>query len=151
MKTRLPLSVYLSLAITAALLPTYFGIPLVRIIVYETLTFGLLYIIFGRFACRLTLTDDTLYVKYLFPWNKDIRVRVIDVRDVEVKKGFYDLFSENTIAGLFVFPRFCYDQLILNIYDDGKLKTTIININTRFSQFDQIVKLLKKRLERIAN
>lgn len=149
MKTKLPFSIFFSLAITAALLPLYFGISIGRIFVYELLTLSLLYLIFSRFACRMMLTEDALHVKYLFPWNKDIKIQVASIQKVEIKKGFYDLFSDDTIAGLFVFPRFCYDQLILEIYADGKVDTAIISVNTRFSQFDRIVKLIKKRLKGI--
>ena len=65
-----------------------------------------------------------------------------DIVAIEYEKGFYDLFNDKTIPGLYVFPKYCYDKLIVTT----KSESIDIYINTRMFMFEKLVKYLRARI-----
>jgi hypothetical protein len=112
-----------------------------KVLFYSLLMFLFFYMLLLRFACRLKIKEDVLEVVYAFPWDKKIVIDLAKVESIDYAKGFYDPFSNQSLGGLFVFPKYCYDQLILEVKGEEVLLT--LNINTRIFQFDKCFKTLK--------
>lgn len=89
-----------------------------------------------------------LYVKYVYPWEKNIEINLANVVDIDFEKGFYDLFSDKTRGGLFVFPKYCADRLILKVRDNKEIDTIYVQVNTRIFEFNKVVKYLQLGLKK---
>lgn len=151
LKTQIPLNYYFIFSATAGCLLLIFPAPLFKTVFYEVLIFFYLYFFLGRNACRIVLTDTELRIKYCFFWEKDITVNLGDIAEIDYERGFYDLFSDKTRGGLFVFPKYCSDRLILKMKNNYSIGVMLININTRAFQFDIILKKLRLRIVEIKN
>jgi hypothetical protein len=85
----------------------------------------------------LIIDSQFINVKYFSPWKKNISIRIADISKIDYQKGFYDFFSEKAIGGIFTFPQYCYDRLIIHSKSGNIL---IVNINTRLFQFKKVLK-----------
>lgn len=113
-----------------------FDFPILKIAFYLLLTFFFLYVFLARYACRVKVYDNEIMVKYFFFWDNDLIISLSDVSEVDFNKGFYDLYSDKTSGGLYVFPKYCYDTLFLK-NKNGVIVS--VKINTRMLTFNKIV------------
>lgn len=143
MKTGLPLNLFLVILVTV--LFVFFLIPanLGKVIFYAAFVFLFLYILLSRYAGTIEITNNELHIRYLFPWNKNVFIKIDTITDVKYQKGFYDLFADKTMGGAFVFPLYCYDKIICNRYGMNSIEEIDININTRIFGFDKAIKYLR--------
>jgi len=146
MKTKAPLNFYFIILATIGSIILLLYRPFFQIAFYAVFIFLYLYVFLGRDSCKLEIRDNTLLVNYIYPWEKDIAIDLFKVIDVDYEKGFYDLFSDKTRGGLFVFPKYCSDRLILKMKVDDEVDTVFVPINTRIFEFNKIVKHLKSNL-----
>ncbi len=120
----------------------YYGETILKTLFYAALNFLLVYAFLLRHACKIEIDALTFKVKYAFPWDRDITLNLSNMESLDYKKGFYDLFSSKSLGGIFVFPKYCYDQLIFEMKKTDDI--VYIEINTRMFAFDKTVLLLKK-------
>lgn len=144
--SKLPLNIYFSIGI-----PTLFVIigwnkseNHFVLLIYSIVLFLILYYHLSRYSCIVKLDDDKIYISYLSPWLTNESINVKDILDIDYQRGFYNLFSDKTIGGLFVFPKYCNDRMIFYM-KNGTEK--IINVNTRIFYFKKIIKLIKTKLK----
>lgn len=136
-----PISVYL--LITGLLLQGILMDPngsIGKVLFNSVLIFLFFYLLMLRFACKLKVNGKVLEIVYFFPWYRNIKVDLATVESVDYAKGFYDPFSSQSLGGLFVFPKYCYDQFIFKIKGEDELLT--LNVNTRVFQFDKAFKII---------
>ena len=112
-----------------------------KILFYSVFTFVFFYILLLRYACKLKVSSGKLEIIYFFPWDNNVIVDLSKVESVDFANGFFHPFSNQSLGGLFVFPKYCYDQYIFQIKDKEDLLT--VNINTRLFQFGKCFKLIK--------
>lgn len=112
-----------------------------KVIFYSLLMFLFFYVLLLRFACKVKIKENVLEVIYAFPWDKKIVIDLAKVESIDYAKGFYDPFANQSLGGLFVFPKYCYDQLILEVKGEENLLT--LNVNTRIFRFDKGFKILQ--------
>src|SRR5688572_4408552 len=138
MKTKIPLNFYFVIIATIAVLCLLIFEPILQILFYTIFTFLFLYILLGRSGCIAEVSGSLLIVNYLYPWEKDITVDLSQIIDVDYEKGFYDLISDKTRGGLYVFPKYCADRLIFTIKNGKDIDTILVPVNTRIFQFNKI-------------
>lgn len=116
--------------------------PVFRTLFYLTGTFFFLYIFLSRYAAKVEIREEEILVKYFFFWDKDVSVPRGEIRSIDYEKGFFDLFNDKTISGLYVFPMYCYDKLIIRTQNEN----IEICVNTRMFMFDRLVVLLQRQI-----
>lgn len=140
-KTKYPISVYFllfTLTVQAVLLREF---SIFKVCFYLLLTFCFLYVLFSRYACRIKVYDDSIKIKYFFFWDKDISIPLQGVHRVDYMKGFYDLTSDKSFAGLYSFPKYCYDKIVFQ-YERNEIE---VLINTRIFMFDRAYSLIESK------
>lgn len=146
MKTKLPINLYFttisSIAFGVLLCPGH----LFKILFYILFTFFCLYVFLSRRSGTIEVKADEIEIRYFFPWNKPIKIVLSSVSDVDYQKGFYDVFSDKSIGGVFVFPKYCYDRLVFTKNDLQKNTIIQVDINTRRMEFDKVVAILRNKL-----
>lgn len=142
-KTKYPLSVYLILMIMAAEL--YFSInsSIGKMIFYFLITFLLLYVFLSRYACKVTLYEDKILIKYFFFWDKDICLYLNKFDGIDYSKGFYDFVDNKMLGGFFNFPKYCYDKIVLKSSNEE----VEVFINTRLFFFKKLYHALMQKIE----
>lgn len=142
-KTKYPLSIYI-LFVALALLVYCIGFnSILKLVFYVSLIFCFLYVLFSRYAGRVKVFQDKIRFEYFFFWDKNITVYLNDVLNIRYKKGFYDFIDDNTIGGLYSFPKYCFDKIIF-ITEKGE---TEICINTRIFTFNKMFSVLLKQID----
>lgn len=104
--------------------------------------FLIFYIQFCRFCGTVVITPDQILVKYVMPWNQNHIIGMVDILNVDYQKGFYSPLSSKSIGEVYVFPKYCFDRLIVNLKSSREI---IININTR--NFNEILECLSIPIE----
>lgn len=66
-----------------------------------------------------------MYKIFLF-WYKTIRLEIINYSEIDYEKSYYDLISDKSIGGLYGFPKYCYDKIILK-RKDGEVEEFYVN------------------------
>lgn len=140
--TKYPLNSYLILPLTVIQVFFVLDGGLVKTIFYLVVTLFFLYIFLGRHACKVEVRENEVYIHYFFFWEKDICVSTNKIMSIDYGKGFYDLFNDKTIGGLYVFPKYCYDKMIITTDTDN----VEVCINTRMFMFDKLVFFLRSRI-----
>jgi hypothetical protein len=110
-------------------------------LVYSIPFYVIFYMHFCRYCCVVLITEYDFIVHYIAPWKKDIEVKTGNITRIDYEKGYYDFFARKTIttSGLYSFPIYCYDRLI--IYQNKTENPIYLNVNTRAFDFDKILKL----------
>lgn len=139
MKTKTPLNFYFIAIVTISTLLLLLHKPILQILFYAIFIFLYLYVFLGRGSCTVEIKGNNLFVKYIYPWEKNLTFDLFQITNVDYEKGFYDLFSDKTRGGLFVFPKYCADRLILTLRNGDDMDTVFVPINTRIFQFTKIV------------
>jgi len=112
-------------------------------LVYTLPICAIYYVHFCRYCCIVIITEKNLVIKYIAPWNRVINIKIENIKSVDYEKGFYDILSSKTRGGIFVFPQYCYDRLIVH-QDDSEKPIIYLNINTIIYGFDKILKLFSQ-------
>src|SRR5690606_15723282 len=139
-KTNYPLNSYLLLIILVVEGVFMIGFPISMILFYIAGTFLLFYILFSRYACKVTIYDNRILVQYFFFWEKNVCLLFEEISEVDYAKGFYDLVDDKALGGLYGFPRYCYDQLIFK----KKSSEIEILVNTRIGTFGKMFSNLRE-------
>lgn len=144
-KTRYPMILYfifICLIIQAVMI---FDFPALKIAFYLFLTFFFLYMLLARYACRVKVYDHEIIAEYFFFWEKDLVIPLSDISGVDFNKGFYDLFSDKTTGGVHVFPKYCYDTLLLKNQSGAIIS---VEMNTRIWTFNKVVSTVRDILDK---
>jgi len=82
------------------------------------------------------MNEQTINVRYIDPWKKNIAVDITAIAKIEYRKGLYDLFSDKRRMHSI---QYCYDELIVHFKNPGRPDISI-NINTIAFGFDKVLK-----------
>ena len=143
-ETKYPINLYLSGSLPLLSIMANYDYLGLALVVYSLIISILFYFFFARYSGKVILYSNSFKIKYFIPWTKNVDIELNSIQHIKGNKGFYDYFSENTIAGLFVFPIYCYD--IIEIID-VKGNTKNIKINTRIFSFDSIVSKIAQNIK----
>ena len=113
--------------------------PVLKIIFYDILTFFFVYILFCRYACRIVISTSLIEINYFFFWDKNIKIPFTNIEEIDYQKGFYDFIDDKAISGLYSFPKYCYDILIVH----SNVEPKEVFVNTRIFSFNKVVRYLK--------
>jgi hypothetical protein len=138
LKTRLPFNLLLLCLIIIILTIESIFNPVWTI--YSIPICGIFYAHFCRYCCVVLISKQDFIIYYIVPWNKTVIIKIENIARVDYQKGFYDLSSTKPIGGVFNFPQYCYDRLIIYL-NDPKKSIVYLNVNTRMCDFDKILKL----------
>ena len=141
LKTRPPFNVVLLGLIILFLTVESFFNPVW--IIYSIPLYPMFYVQFCRYCCVVSITKQNLNVYYFAPWNKNIEIKIGDIKKIEYLTGFYNytILSTKRLGGLHTFPKYCYDRLIINL-NDSENSIIQVDINTRIFEFRKILKVL---------
>lgn len=138
-KTKYPLNIYL--LISCLLIQLFFmrDFSIMQIVFYFSLSFLFLYTLFSRYACKIEIYKESVYIRYFFFWDKNIRILFKDIYDVDFEKGFYDFTTHKSLGNGFAFPKYCYDIISFN----GENYNIEANVNTRTFMFSKAYSLIE--------
>jgi hypothetical protein len=137
MKTSYPINLYLLFLLLGVEL--FILRTVGQFLFYIPFTFFFYYVTFSRYACRVSIKEGMLTLNYFFFWEKDIKLNINSLQQVDYGKGFYDPVNDKSLGGFFSFPKYCFDKLILRVGGNDQE----ILINTRLLQFDKLFAALK--------
>ncbi|MBN8667467.1 MAG: hypothetical protein J0M30_08175 [Chitinophagales bacterium] len=145
--TRYPFNPYFTIVVSLIVFLLMFKTSIQSGFFYSILSFSFFYILLCRNSCRVVLFKDQIYVNYFFPWEKNIILDISNLVEVDYEYSFFNYFSDKTRAGLFVFPKYCADELKLNILSYGKIEQYSLEINTRMFGFNRLVRKLSEMVK----
>lgn len=113
----------------------FMGSPITKVVFYLVTSFLFFYLLFSRYACRILLYEDEIYVRYFFFWEKNTCVLLNKVQGVDYRKGFYDFIDDKSLGGLYSFPKYCYDEIIIKKMS-GEFE---LHVNTMLFSFNKLI------------
>jgi len=139
-----PINLYLLLPFSIGPLILLFPAPFIKILFYGILFFFFFYILFSRQACRMEIENNLLKINYFFFWDKNVIVDLNDIVSADYGKSFYDLVSDKRLGDIFAFPKYCYDELVLEMKDG---KEIYLHTNTRMFGFNKVYEYISRFLK----
>jgi len=118
------------------------GYTIDKILFYLALTFLFFYILFSRYACRVTVFNDKILFRYFFFWDKDVCILLNKVSNIDYAKSFYDIIDDKALGGLYGFPKYCYDKIIFKMASDE----VEVLVNTRLYSFNKLYSIIKEKV-----
>jgi len=109
------------------------------------------YVLFCRYGCTVSISEQNIEIRYFAPWQKNVSVNVADIVRVDYEKGYYDWFASKRIVEYRMSGQYCYDHLII-YQKDPENPILYFNVNTRAFDFDKILMwaVEKKILDKVA-
>ena len=103
---------------------------------------AILYYFFVNKACLLSIEDNILIVKYLFPMRGTKHINLAKVSNIKFEFGYYYFFNEDSKTA-FLYLLHPYDIMIVSFKDEDQ-KTNIL-FNSNLLKTLKISKALKRR------
>ncbi len=145
-QSKSPINFYIGL-ITVLLMTIYFGlkIPFPEFLIYPGLVFTLWFITISRYACKVEIYQDKIFVKYNGFWHKDKYLELKNQISMTIRTPVWSLnlyhHSETFRGHIF------YDSIV---FEDINHDYQEVRINIRIGQLNKVVAPLRDILSKSA-
>lgn len=100
------------------------------------------YYLLAQYACKFILTGEILELKYIFPYKKDIRINLSNLKEPKFELSYFYFLEDDFRMGVFLWSH-PYDSFTFIPF--GEKESITININSSYMGTKKLYKLLKNK------